>query len=61
MEGPVSITNGKIDGDSISFEYSNSMGMSFNVKGVLSDDKLKLTWTNSMGGPPGEATVTRQK
>lgn len=61
MDGPVSITNGKIEGNNISFEYSISMGMSFKVKGVLSGDKLKLTWTNSMGGPPGEATVTRQK
>jgi hypothetical protein len=59
----IAIKNGKIDGDKISFSVSvDMMGqeMSFDYKGELKGDKLKLKF--DMGGQGGgDFTVSRAK
>ena len=50
--GPLPIANGKIDGNKITFEVTiNLEGMDIlvNYTGVLTGDKLKLTWPGQAG------------
>lgn len=65
---PTQITNGKIDGNNISFEVTRDMGGTpFTIKyeGTLSGDelKLKVTTPNMQGGDPrvNEFTAKREK
>ncbi len=59
--GPVEISNGKVDGDNISFEVTREFnGNSFTTKytGKVSGDTIELT----IAGPRGEPqTVTAKK
>ena len=61
--GQIPITDGKIDGNKISFSIAidmMGMEMSFDFTGELSGDKLNLTFDmGGMGG--GEFTVERAK
>ncbi|MFC1839529.1 hypothetical protein ACFL1N_08110 [Thermodesulfobacteriota bacterium] len=54
---PLDITNGKIDGNNISFdvEVTGQMSMTVKYTGVLMGDELALTMEMDMGegGPPG--------
>jgi hypothetical protein len=58
---PMEISEGKIDGDKLSFNVSFN-GMTIKHEGVLTGDTIKLT-TKSEGGdfPGGEMTLTRNK
>ena len=61
--GDTPIENGKVDGDTISFEVTRQMGgNSFTMKytGKVSDDKLDLTWSTPNGGTR-EVSATREK
>ena len=51
----IDITNGKIDGNNISFdvEVTGQMTMTVKYKGVLSGDELALTMEMDMGGGGG--------
>lgn len=54
--GPVKIEDGKIKGNKLSFKFSidwQQMKMTFNYKGVLSGDEIKLTYEYDMGGGDG--------
>jgi hypothetical protein len=61
MGDPMEITEGKIDGDKVTFDVSFN-GMTIHHTGVVSGDTIKLT-TKSDGGdfPGGEMTLTRNK
>ena len=61
--GDTPIENGKVDGETISFEVTRQMGgNSFTMKytGKVSDDKLDLTWSTPNGGTR-EVSATREK
>lgn len=61
--GETPIENGKVDGDTISFEVTRQMGgNSFTMKytGKVSDDKLNLTWSTP-NGDTREVSATREK
>jgi hypothetical protein len=58
--GETPISNGKVDGDNISFEVTRSRGeQSFTMKytGKLEGETLKLTWS----GPNGQSRETTAK
>ena len=60
----IPIKNGKIDGNKVSFSVAiDMMGqeMSFDYKGELSGDQLKLTFDMGGMGMGGEFTVARAK
>ena len=60
MDNPVEITDGKIDGDNISFSITfgeGEQGMKVAYKGVLSGDQLKLTF--EMMGQPTEIVLRK--
>jgi hypothetical protein len=61
MGDPMEITEGKVDGDKLSFNVSFN-GMTIKHEGVVSGDTIKLT-TKAEGGdfPGGEMTLTRNK
>jgi hypothetical protein len=58
---PMEISEGKVDGDKLSFNVSVN-GMTIKHEGVITGDTIKLT-TKSDGGdfPGGEMTLTRSK
>ena len=59
--GPVDITNGKIDGDKVSFDVVRDMrGMSMTMKysGTVSGSTMKLSV--DMGRGPRDITLTKQ-
>jgi hypothetical protein len=52
--GPVEITNGKIDGDAVSFSVVREFGgnkITEEYKGRISGSELKLTFSRGRGGP----------
>ncbi|MBN1972250.1 MAG: hypothetical protein JW787_01325 [Sedimentisphaerales bacterium] len=52
QSGPMPIANGKIDGDKITFDVTinlNGQDILVNYTGVLTGDKLKLTWPGQGG------------
>ena len=52
--GPVEITNGKIDGDAVSFSVVREFGenkITEDYKGTISGSELKLTFSRGRGGP----------
>jgi hypothetical protein len=53
------ITNGKIDGNNISFTVKLDMG-TFEHKGVISGDQIKMTYDDK-GGQTGEIVVKKAK
>jgi hypothetical protein len=61
MGDPMEITDGKVDGDKLSFNVSFN-GMTIKHEGVITGDTIKLT-TKAEGGdfPGGEMTLTRNK
>jgi hypothetical protein len=62
QNGPIPIANGKIDGNKIKFNVTLNFGgqnIVVNYTGVLTDDKLKLTWPGQ-GGRMNEVICTRQ-
>jgi hypothetical protein len=61
MGEPMEISEGKVDGDKLSFNVSFN-GMTIKHEGVLTGETIKLT-TKSDGGdfPGGEMTLTRVK
>ena len=68
MEGPnggTAITDGKVDGDNVSFNVVREMNgntMKMAYKGVLSGDELKLTMTmEGSDRPPREFAAKRAK
>ena len=58
---PMEFSDGKVDGDKLSFNVSFN-GMTIKHEGVITGDTIKLT-TKSDGGdfPGGEMTLTRGK
>lgn len=61
--GPVEITNGKVNGDTISFDLTlDIVGTPTDLKyeGVVTGASMALKWT-SEGVPPTEATVTKKE
>ena len=54
---PIAITDGKVDGDKISFNVSVN-GMVIAHEGTLVGDTIKLTSKSDMG-PSGDMTLTR--
>ena len=58
---PMEISDGKVDGDKLSFNVSVN-GMTIKHEGVITGDTIKLT-PKSDGGdfPGGEMTLTRNK
>ena len=58
---PMEISDGKVDGDKLSFNISVN-GMTIKHEGVVTGDTIKLT-TKPDGGdlPGGEMTLTRSK
>lgn len=59
--GPVNISNGKVDGDNVTFEVTREFnGNSFTTKysGKVSGDSMELTIEGPRGGP---RTVTAKK
>jgi hypothetical protein len=58
---PLEITEGKVDGDKISFNVSFN-GITIKHQGVINGDTIKLT-TKAEGGsiPDGEVTLTRSE
>jgi hypothetical protein len=63
---PIEISNGKINGDNISFEVKRSMGgneMVTKYEGTVSGDelKLKITQPNMQGGDPVVRDVTAKR
>jgi uncharacterized cupredoxin-like copper-binding protein len=61
MGDPMEITEGKVDGDNISFNVSFN-GMTIKHEGVLSGDTIKLTSKSDSGAfPDMEMTLTRAK
>ena len=64
QRGSTEISNGKIDGDSISFTTVRDMGdkgkMTTNYKGTVSGDTMKLSAeTEGMGKGPREITLKK--
>jgi opacity protein-like surface antigen len=58
---PLEITEGKFDGDKLSFNVSFN-GMTIKHEGVITGDTIKLTTkTDSDDFPGGEMTLTRDK
>ncbi len=58
---PMEISEGKIDGDKISFNVSVN-GMTIKHEGVITGDTIKLTTKTDSGDfPGGEMTLTRTK
>jgi hypothetical protein len=57
---PMVITEGKVDGDKISFNVSFN-GMTIKHEGVVSGDTIKLTSKADGDFPGGEMTLTRTK
>ena len=53
--GETPISEGKIDGDDISFvvKVTGQMEMTINYKGKISGEEIKLTMQMDMGGGPG--------
>ncbi|MGA9070718.1 MAG: hypothetical protein WB424_10715 [Terracidiphilus sp.] len=61
MGDPMEITEGKIDGDKLSFNVSFN-GMTIKHEGVVTGDTIKLTTKAESGDfPGGEMTLTRNK
>ena len=59
--GQMEISDGKVDGDKVSFSVMYN-GMMIKNEGVISGDTIKLTASNDQGGfAGGEATLTRSK
>ena len=72
--GPVTIEDGKVKGEKISFKFNidfQQMKMTFKYKGVLSGDEIKLTYETDMGdmgggfgggmgGPGGDAAPKQE-
>ena len=63
---PTEITNGKIDGNNISFEVTRDFGgntMTTKYEGTLSGDelKLKITMPGFQGGDPRVTEVTAKR
>lgn len=59
--GPVDISNGKVDGDNVSFEVVREMGgnsMTIKYTGTVSGSTMKLSV--DMGRGPREITLTKQ-
>jgi len=58
---PIEISDGKIDGDKLSFTV-NVNGMVIKHEGVVSGDTIKLTTKSDQGDfPGGDITLTRAK
>lgn len=58
---PIEITDGKVDGDKISFTVSFN-GFTIKHEGILSGDEIKLTSKTDQGDfPGGEMTLKRTK
>ena len=61
MGDPMEITEGKVDGDKLSFNVSFN-GMTIKHEGVFSGDTIKLTTKSESGAfPDMEMTLTRAK
>ena len=61
MGDPMEISDGKVDGDKLSFNVSFN-GMTIKHEGVLSGDTIKLTSKSDSGAfPDMEMTLTRAK
>ena len=61
MGDPMEISEGKVDGDKLSFNVSFN-GMTIKHEGVLTGDTIKLTTKTDQGDfPGGEMTLTRGK
>jgi hypothetical protein len=61
MGDPMEISEGKVDGDNISFNVSFN-GMTIKHAGMISGDTIKLTSTSDSGDFPGmDMTLTRAK
>ena len=63
---PTEITNGKVNGDKVSFEVTRDMGgqsMTTKYEGTVSGDemKLKITRPNMQGGDPNVTEVTAKR
>ena len=61
--GETKISNGKVDGDNISFDVTrefNGNSMTMHYKGKVAGDDLKLTISRE-GGEPREMTLKRAK
>ena len=60
--GPIDITNGKVDGDNVSFETTRDMGdkgkITTKYTGTVSGTTMKLSADNGRG--PREVTLTKQ-
>jgi len=64
MRGDMAISDGKIDGDNISFTTKaefNGNAMVFNYRGVVSGDEIKFTQTREGGNRGREFTAKRVK
>jgi hypothetical protein len=57
---PMEISDGKIDGDKLSFSVSFN-GMTMKHEGVISGDTIKLTTKADGDMPGGDMTLTRNK
>ena len=58
---PMTISDGKVDGDKLSFNVSFN-GMTIKHEGVIAGDTIKLTSKSDSGDfPGGEMTLTRNK
>ena len=61
MGEPMEISEGKVDGDKLSFNVSFN-GMTIRHEGVITSDTIKLTTKSDGGDFPGmEMTLTRTK
>ena len=61
MGDPMTISEGKVDGDKLSFNVSFN-GMTIKHEGVIAGDTIKLTSKSDSGDFPGmEMTLTRAK
>ena len=61
MGDPMEISDGKVDGDKLSFNVSFN-GMTIKHEGVIAGDTIKLTTKSDSGDFPGmEMTLTRAK
>jgi len=61
MGDPMEISDGKVDGDKLSFNVSFN-GMIIKHEGVITGDTIKLTTKSDSGDFPGmEMTLTRAK
>jgi len=61
--GDTPIENGKVEGDTITFEVTRSFNgnsVTFKYTGKVADDKLNLSWAGP-NGDPRQATATREK